>query len=643
MNMIDFDTPTNGDDVENRLRRTFEAVASQTEVSPPSDVGFLPTLTGGRAETTDARSRSSWLLGAAASIAIAALGVVYFGQARQSTETTPATSQDEVSEAVDRDSTNGPATGSIDVEAVVGDDGVLHMLPPNQRAMTNGVDWQSGTGASIERGISRIAVGKPASNGFESVYAIVFTRSDGWFHYTESETQEVAGRTLMESYDEGVVERLSDGSFLVYQTEFGDPRLEELVAGTTVVDDRLSFEPAESDLEEVARVDGLGEVAASTLTHEPTDEPADDVEGDVPPFRLMTVTADDPTEAIAWAADFMFPSLRSITVNGRPGWVDTQGLPFGRVSIVAWSPVDGYVSVLIIDQPDDEAIVFAEQMTAVTKADLQATLAGTRATIETDGLLLLPADGAEYGSLEFSAPWDATSWGTESRMVIGESTPDGYTNLVAVFTSVYEDFNYDRELFPNVGTPVEGFGDRAVTVDIGGSPIERVGDGEATISWGLSLDDRRLETIINGTSWDDYQLSFDGGDSGFETVINLDDRGADVERAAVWHTASDSGDLPTFDLVTALKVSDDVEAIGHAVTDLFAETLRRTEVGAAQGWVGPVRHAGEEGVVVAWSPTAEHVAAVRVMGVSETEAIELAASLSNVEPETWLATMDENP
>ena len=319
-------------ELETRLTDTLRAVADQTEATPPERIGLAPVEAFDRHRSPE-RSRPTGLWLALAAATIAVVGAAGFLVARQTIGT-------EATDPADR-GTPTPAPPPI------GDDGVLYLLPPDPELLTGAAEVQAGDEVVGQAVDAHMLIGSTAGENLVDLVLVFHAPTPDSFAIDEQTTEEVAGRELFDSFDEGVAERLDDGSWIVYQAEFGEPRLEAAVAGTSLVDGELVFDGTGTDLEVIARIPAGVERARSVISYQPAPRQRPAELGPLEGFLLITASADDPGEALVYAGD-LTPSLSPITVAGRPAHQYTALAPGSdSVTITAWSPIDGHVAVLM--------------------------------------------------------------------------------------------------------------------------------------------------------------------------------------------------------------------------------------------------------------------------------------------------------
>ncbi len=160
----------------------------------------------------------------------------------------------------------------------------------------------------------------------------------------------VGGRVLVDSFDEGVIEEQDDGSWIVYQDEFDGIKPEgllgDVVAGITLVDDELVFDPRDTGLEVIARIAPGDQPASSTLTAF-VDTEAPPAPGQLAAINLLTFAIDGPEDILIPAGE-VAPSLTETTVAGTPAHQYTiLANEEGPVTMTAWSPAEGYGAFLV--------------------------------------------------------------------------------------------------------------------------------------------------------------------------------------------------------------------------------------------------------------------------------------------------------
>lgn len=321
-------------ELEERLTTTLRTVADQTQVSPPvRPVPSTASTAHRRSDRTGRPGRRRWLAAAAVAAIALASGV---SLARS-------------------DQTAIEAVGEPTVEPLpIGDDGVLHLLPPDLDQPWGTVRYNSGD--LLEPSGDQLLIGRATDDGYDDLVAVYHEPDPTMLSADESTAETIADRILYEVRGEGVGARQPDGSWIVFQDEFiaADDRVRLLagvVAGTSLVDGQLVFTPGDRGLDVVSRAAAGIERPTSTLSlfPESSETPADEPTGpDVGGLTLLTSAITDPSQ-ILFPAGVVSPTLTETVIQGRPAFQHTLELPNeGPVTVTTWSPVDGYGATLFL-------------------------------------------------------------------------------------------------------------------------------------------------------------------------------------------------------------------------------------------------------------------------------------------------------
>jgi hypothetical protein len=255
-------------------------------------------------------------------------------------------------------------------------EGLLYLLPPEDFALSNLVEFEAGDEVSAENDMSAIAVGRPTESGFEDLYAIFHSTEAGLFSIDPVSAQMVADRELFDSYDEGVGEQLDDDTWIIYQTEFDDPQLERLIRSTSIVDGQLSFTDPEGVLDVVAFVPDVQGSLNTTVSSFPDTDEAPDPGGPVLGYVMTTADVDSPEEALYYATSLAAPDLHEVIVE-ETGEVIYISRPGFGISLVAWTPAQGKAAAAMVMGGDEQAIIeFVTGMRIVDADTWQAELGG---------------------------------------------------------------------------------------------------------------------------------------------------------------------------------------------------------------------------------------------------------------------------
>ena len=329
-------------DIEARLTEALHSVAEQIEPVAPAGGRYADADPSDGDEHRQFRSRTLWL-------AVAAMLVVGFGAigytAYGRVTTTEAAGTGDASEQV-------PTSQDLAADLP----SPLLLLPAETFELSDQVEFASGAEVIPEGDLSAIAVGRRTESGYEDLLPIFHTTSNGSFSVDEASSQLIAGRQFFDSFDEGVVEQLDDGTNIIYQIEFTDARLERAVAATSVIDGELVFEDPEGVLETVSSIGAGNANPDFTLASFPEGADAPPLDGPVVGFMLTGKEAADPSEAIYLASSFGATDLQETPVDGT-GETLLIGRPAPGISVVAWAPAPGHVAAALVMGGDDDAVI----------------------------------------------------------------------------------------------------------------------------------------------------------------------------------------------------------------------------------------------------------------------------------------------
>lgn len=363
-------TVTN-DEAERRLRETFRHIAEETT----ADRDPVPTpATRAPASLAAARNartgRTAWLAVAAAAV-MAAIGFGVWSLADQDTGTSVGVAA-EGDESPDLPADDAaPAAGlALTPDA----DGLLYVLPGEGWTLdpdgeSGPPEFASGEALGVSGEGLSVIVGRPTESGYTDLVSI-YVPADGTYNVERSVSEEIAGRTLYESFDEGVVEEFADGTTLIYQLEFEDEALEEIVAATRIEGGRIVFDGTPSGIELLDELDA-GTVDRRVLAL------GDVIMGDRSAgFVMVTAVLDQATDpALVGLALLRAPIATAVEIGGAPGYVwgiEDYGVaerPLGgQLTFLAWEPIPGHLVTLQVDLDRASAIEFAESIRSADKA-----------------------------------------------------------------------------------------------------------------------------------------------------------------------------------------------------------------------------------------------------------------------------------
>ncbi|MEM7275038.1 MAG: hypothetical protein AAF547_18290 [Actinomycetota bacterium] len=355
------------EDMEARLTATLRAVADQTEPIAPATPLRLRTAPPQPTEPDRSAwtGRGSWLAAAAVIAAVLVGGLIL------------ADTPDQQTEAAGEPTAEPP----IDLG-----DGPLYLLPP-AGTWTGPPDFSAGDEVTTS-GDGHAVVAYRASGDASAIdqdrqdlVSIQLTTQDGTFDVNLDDFEIVAGRTIYDSRDEGVVEILDDRRYILYQTELDNPELAAIVAATSVDGDRLIFAGTEGGLTTFGEVPDLDDMVPALITVAVA-EPAGDEFPEAPLFTLVTLTTEPGTEeaaALFMAGEFQVPRVEPVAVGGRTGWAFDSRLGEAETlgwspTILVWSPTPGTAALMIGGQPQDQTIELAEQLRIVDEETWRAEL-----------------------------------------------------------------------------------------------------------------------------------------------------------------------------------------------------------------------------------------------------------------------------
>ncbi len=405
------------EETERRLRETLRRVAEQTSAEagpgllagprngaeadhgdPPESAGIVhldPGVRSGRRapDPGPGSSRTVWLAAAAALLVVAGgLGLWFADRATDTTDvaaeggpppSTPA--QTTTEPAIEPGSSSGFGAGPVEPGPglIPAADGSLYVVPTAPWSVfldgETGPAQLRGPGDGAPESGQALIVGRPTPSGYENLVA-VFEPVAGTYSVDEDSATIIDGRTLLDSFDEGVVERLDDRTVL-YQAEFGDPGLDEIVAATTLVDGDLVFTgPTPSGLELLQVIDNADQehrIVVGADLRQGSDVTTVTVFSD----RLDGV--DDPALALLTMADA--PVATRIEVGGAPGYafglddLDPGGADPAAptFSMLAWEPEPGYVVLFQAGLDRADAVALAESFGSVdSRSDWETAWTG---------------------------------------------------------------------------------------------------------------------------------------------------------------------------------------------------------------------------------------------------------------------------
>lgn len=365
----------NIDEAERRLRETFRHIAEETtmetigdEVAAPSSA---PTPVTSLADARTARTgRSMWLtVAAAAVVAVIGFGAWSLADRGTTTEADLATEGDAVPDLpVDE---TPPAAG---LTLTPDPDGLLYVVPGEGWTVElDGAfgppEFASGEAIGPSEEGRFVLVGRPTESGYTDLVPI-YAPAAGTYNVERSISEEIAGRTLYESFDEGVVEEFADGTTLIYQLEFDDEAIEEIVAATRIEDGRIEFDGTPSGIEL------LDDLDAGALDRRATARGDVVVDGRSATVMMTTDVFDQATDpALVGLALLNAPVATAVEIGGAPGYafgiedLDGAGAPPGEeLTILAWEPIPDHVVMLWVALDRASAIEFAERLRSADKS-----------------------------------------------------------------------------------------------------------------------------------------------------------------------------------------------------------------------------------------------------------------------------------
>lgn len=362
------------EETEDRIARTLAAVAEQTnaEADQPPILGD----TGGSVVSigVERKPRTVLLVAAAAAVAAVGLGIGALAVNGGGTVDTAATGTDaDVSTTTSPSgSTSTSASPESDVAVIEltaeapADGRPLRLILPEGYLPLAGAAVTVGDPGTVDAEGSAIAVGRPTETGVDEPVTIYLTQSTSGFSVEEGSETEIAGRTILNSHDEGVVEQVDDQRWVVYQTEFGDPKLAALVAATSVDGDRLIFS-SDGPYKELARQES---VDLSTITTTIAEVRSGDRTLTV---ALQTKSATGAELALLGSLSWWTPGVERIEIGGRPAYIANMEVPAeaaaggeGSMAIIGWQPSEFHTAAILISGVDaDEGINIVEGMFSV--------------------------------------------------------------------------------------------------------------------------------------------------------------------------------------------------------------------------------------------------------------------------------------
>ena len=353
------------EETEDRIARTLAAVAEQTT----AEAGQPPVI-GNPADNvvpvSPRRSPKTMLVAvAAATVAVVGVGLGAMAISANNTVDTAATGTDS---DVSTTSTAAPEP-DVTVVELTGEPPAagqpLRLILPEGYLPSDGVESAVGEPGSIDSEGPAIVVGRRNDAVIEEPVTIYLTQNTGGFAVEEGSDTEIAGRTILNSHDEGVVEQVDGQRWIVYQTEFDDQKLEQLVQGTSVEGDRLIFS-SDGPFEELARQESIDPATVTTVFGEVT------AGEQTVTVALQTMSAAGAELPLISVLSWWTPTVEQIEIGGRPAYISTMDEPGegaggpGVITTIGWQPSEFHTAAaLFAGVSADEAIAIVEGMLSV--------------------------------------------------------------------------------------------------------------------------------------------------------------------------------------------------------------------------------------------------------------------------------------